>query len=166
MNTYNLIDRENDSGEITVEGKQVEWCRSDGSVVCVNLHEVVVVGEYTTSAGPFADDWFLVFVLRSGEWKAVSVYAEGYNELANELSKFYGLNFEEHFLCASTEWRSFIRYPASLKGNELFKHVPSKSYKPPTSLFQNFKRAFGLDSCSKDRNIELTPEVKNELLKP
>ena len=163
MATQPIIERKNSSGEISVKGKLMKWHKTNGGTVSIDLEQVAVIGEYTTDIGLFADDWFLVFVCKNGEWEEVSVYAEGFQEMARLLSELFGIDFSRPFLVNSAEWKSFLRYPKHLEGKELFVLTPPKGYKPATTVFQNFKLALGMGVYGKDWNIELTYEVKAEV---
>ncbi len=137
----------------------------DGGCTYVDLDKVVAIGEYTTDSGPFTDDWFLVFVFKSGAWEEVSVYTDGFQELALYLTELFGIDFSKPFLANSTEWKSFVRYPKSLEGKELFVLTPPKGYKPPTTFLQNMKVALGLGVYGKDWEVDLTEEIKAEIAK-
>ena len=83
--------RKAESGLLLFDGSHISYISDDYGRFSVPLHDVAVVGEFTTSEGPFIDDWFLVFVPRSGDrWFAASVYADGTSELLAHLSTILG----------------------------------------------------------------------------
>ena len=165
MATQTIIERENSSGTVSFKGKLINWRKTDGYNVTINLGQVAVIGEYTTDRGPFADDWFLVFVFKGGEWEKVSVYAEGFQELVQFLSQRFNIDFAIPFLTNGTEWKSFVRYPQNLEAKELFRLTPPRGYKPPTTILQNMKVALGLGVYGKDWEVQLADEVKVEIAK-
>ena len=52
------------SGFVQINGDNVEWHQHGERTISFDLDEIVVVGEYTTDAGPWFDDWFMVFVTK------------------------------------------------------------------------------------------------------
>lgn len=165
MTPQPIIQRTHDSGQVQWADELIEWQKPDGSTVTIYLREVVVIGEYTTDAGPVSDDWFFVFVYRSGEWESVSVYAEGVDGLTEHLSKAYGIDFTKYFLANSTEWQSYVRFPKDLEGQKLFIFEPPQGYQPPITFMQQVKSALGLGVYSKSWDVELTEAVKDKLTK-
>ncbi|ANE51258.1 hypothetical protein [Flavisolibacter tropicus] len=124
MSKQPIIERENQSGKVTCEGRRIEWHKIDGSIISIDLESVVVIGEYTTDNGPFTDDWFLVFVFKNGEWEEVSVYADGFQGVEQHLSDLFSLDFPKPFLANSTNWKSYVWFPQNLEGKELFVLTP------------------------------------------
>lgn len=165
MATQPIIQREISSGKINFQGKVIIWHMPNGDSVSIDLDQVVVIGEYTAAHGPFIDDWYLAFIYKNGDWKEISVYAEGYDELMQYLSALLGIDFTKPFLANSTEWKSYVRYPANLERKELFVLIPPTGYKKATTIFQRIKLALGFGVYGKARGIELTGEVKAEVAK-
>jgi hypothetical protein len=166
MATQPIIEREYSSGNINLKDKLIEWHKPNGDIVSIDLEQVVVIGEYTTDSGPFVDDWFLTFVNKSGEWKEISVYAEGFDELTQYLSTLLGIDFTKWRLANSTNWKSYVRFPIHLEGKELFVLTPPKGYKKATTILQHIKLALGFGVYGKAWNIDLTEEVKMSLPPP
>lgn len=158
-----IIERENSSGIINLQDKLILWHMPNGDTVSIELDLVVVIGEYTTAHGPFIDDWFLAFVYKNGDWKEISVYAEGYDELMQYLSTLLGIDLTKAFLANSTNWKSYVRYPVNLERKELFVLIPPKGYKPATTIFRKIKLALGFGVYGKPWSIDLTEEVKAEI---
>ena len=105
-----------DSGSITVEGDVLVW--RDGEEVIIS--DTVVVGEYTTSDGPWFDDWFLVLVMKDGSWHSISQYAKNIEAVIAYLNKKFQADIVACSLVSSTSWNSVVLYPAHLKGKPLF----------------------------------------------
>lgn len=167
MKTENsIIERERYSGTVTWSGSNIEWQNPDGPDVIINLDEVVVIGEYTTDAGAFFDDWFLVFVYKTGDWDSIPVYAEGIDALKQYMSALYDADLSTSFLANSTEWRSYIRYPQGLEGKPLFKFQAPKGYTQPTTFIHKLKSALGLGVYGKSWAFDLTDEVQSKLKQP
>ena len=75
----------------------------NGPDVTISIGDVIVIGEYTTDAGPFFDDWFLVFVYKTGDWDSISNYANRIDILKQHLSKIYNTDLSKYLLTNSTE---------------------------------------------------------------
>lgn len=160
MKEQSIIEREKYSRIITCTETHIEWENPHGFNVNVDLNEVVVIGEYTTDAGPFFDDWFITFVYKNGEWKSIPVYADGIDALGEHLSGIFKIDFNKFFLANSTEWHSFVRYPEELEGKALFVIHPPEGYKSPKTPLQTMKSALGLGVYGKDWDFDLTDEVR------
>jgi hypothetical protein len=163
MMPQSIIQRTHDSGQVQWTDELIEWQKPDGSTVTINLKEVAVIGEYATDAGLVSDDWFFVFVYRSGNWESVSVYAEGVDGLTEHLSKKYGIDFTNYFLFNYTEWQSFVRFPKDMEGQKLFNFEPPQGYQSPTTFMQQVKSVLGLGVYSKNWDVELTEAVSAKL---
>jgi hypothetical protein len=99
--------------------------REDGGQECgweLQVADLVLVAEYTTSEGPFLDDYFLVFWMRDhGELLKAecSFYAEGRDEALAETGRVLGAKLELE-LAWSTEWNSRVIWPEALTGKPYF----------------------------------------------
>jgi hypothetical protein len=83
------------------------------------LSEIKVIGEYTNQNGPFADDYFYVFITNLEEWHEASFYADGRDSFFRKLGA--ELHQELHgTLVASADFNSNIIWPTSLAGKEMF----------------------------------------------
>lgn len=81
-----------------------------------------MVAEYTTNEGPWADDYFLVFVESdNGKLSVVraSLYSDGTDEVLRDLGQCWAANIETR-LHNSTEWKSRVLWPPELAGTEYF----------------------------------------------
>lgn len=157
------MERESHSGIVSWTDSQIEWQNPNGPDVVVHLNDVVVIGEYTTDAGSHFDDWFLIFVYRTGEWESIPVYADGMDDLKRHLSELYRTDLSKYFLTNSTEWKSYIRYPQDLEGTPLFVMSAPAGYEYPKSFFRKIQAAIGLGVYGRCWDFDLTEEVKNRL---
>jgi len=108
------------SGALHFDGSLITYTSQDYGSFAIPLSEVAVIGEFTNDNGPFADDWFLVFVHRSGkEWFEASIYAEEVESVREQLSSALGSSITLH-LATSTDFASCILWPASFAGSPLF----------------------------------------------
>ena len=91
-------------------GKEI-WRKAIADLACL--------AECTNSSGPFADDYFLVFVDKSGFCRETPFYAEGRDETIATLRTALGgaLRFG---LVHSTRSASRIMWPKELEGHPLF----------------------------------------------
>lgn len=112
------------SGKIEIEIDKIIWKNKGENVAEINFDEISMIGEYTIDS--MFDDWFIVFVAENGSWKRISMFAENINELLNVLSEKFILEVGQTQLANSTEWKSVISYPKSLRGRKLFKLVGKK----------------------------------------
>jgi len=83
---------------------------------------IVLVAEYTTNEGPYADDYFLVFVtVEDGKlyFSTCSVYSGGAEEVLSSVQQHLGSPIQLE-LQGSTEWRSRVAWPVNMAGTEYF----------------------------------------------
>ncbi len=144
-------------------GTKIEWQNPNGSDVVIELDDVVAIGEHTTDAGPFFDDWFLTFIYRTGNRDSIPVYADGTDGLKHHLSNFYNTDFSKYFLVNVAEWRSYIRYPKDLEGKPLFVIHAPKDYRKPQNLFNILNSILGIGVYGKSWELQLTDELKSKL---
>ncbi|MBC7892737.1 MAG: hypothetical protein H7Y12_11025, partial [Sphingobacteriaceae bacterium] len=74
------MEKVNSSGVVRTAGDVIKWTYKGELLLSIDMNEVVVIGEYTNDAGPWRDDWFLVFVTKSGSWQSIPRYADGIDE--------------------------------------------------------------------------------------
>lgn len=87
----------------------------------LRLDEVRVFGEYTNQNGPFADDWFLVFLRADDEyWFEAPVHAEGAEQLLELLRAQLNIDTVECKLAHSTDFESRVMWPRELAEQPLF----------------------------------------------
>jgi hypothetical protein len=117
----------------------------------IPVSNLVFIGEYTTSAGPYGEDWFIVFAEKVDDvWQSASSMID-HESFWKELSN--ALNCEiAPALSWSTSWASNVFYPTELNGTELYRIV--KTDTQPKTFWQ---RVFGKTD---DERIELTDAVK------
>ena len=76
----------------------------------------------TTNAGPWAEDYFLIFVEADHDKLYVaraSLYSNGIEEVLRGLGQRWNANIELQLL-NSTEWKSRVLWPPELVGTEYF----------------------------------------------
>lgn len=114
--------------------------------------EIRVIGEYTTEAGPFAGDWFLVMIFEHEPRQEISIYElpEGALEVLSR--RLDGVC--EIGLANSAHLNSRILWPIDIVGKPLYRF---ESIKPGT-LSEWFKRLFGLEI-----ELVLTDEARSAL---
>ena len=99
-----------------------------GDTVCwtLPLAELEIFGEYTDPNGPYVDDYFFVFIIRSHHWNEASFYATGSEEFLKELGNLLGTNLTCG-LVSSTDYYSRVIWPPKLEDLQLFEFVPVES---------------------------------------
>jgi len=112
----------------------------------LRLDDISLIGEYTTTAGPVDQDYFIVFIDSNGtSYDAPAVTLEGYVE--DELRKrFRPLTLQ---LVGSTAERSRIAWPPSVADAELYTYTPQ----PARTWTERVLRLFG----TRNVNIDLSP---------
>jgi hypothetical protein len=153
------------SGVVTLEGDKVIWHNEDVVFATFSLSDVVAIGEYTNSNGPWFDDWFLVFVMKDESWSKISNYAENIDVLRAYLAQQLDPDLKAGYLFFSTSWNSMVNYPVSVKGRPLFELVPSDSYHPPRNIFQKLLHSLGIGKFDPSMKIELAAEVRKLMVK-
>lgn len=118
--------RQNESHAGTLKcQKDVLSYQSGSHSWSVGVSDIVLVGEYTTSDGPLADDYFLVFFTaqQSEGWHQASFYAEGRDEALATLAEIFGRPLQLG-LCNSANFKSQIIWPHSVAEKVLFDLIP------------------------------------------
>lgn len=113
-----------ESGRLSVAGDSIEYILPGRpQAYCQNwslsIRDIKVIGEYTDRNGPYIDDYFFVFVLADGTWRQASFYAEDRELFLRALSEKLEYKLECG-LCNSTDYKSRVLWPESLKGQNLF----------------------------------------------
>ena len=100
----------------------------DGSLDwCVPVSELILVAEWTTSHGPWAHDWFIVFVsIEDGKPSFAVCPAAGSEPILEYLSQQFGVVISVGLL-KSTDWDSNIIWPPSLAGQKYYTFKPVES---------------------------------------
>jgi hypothetical protein len=102
------------------DARSVRFELGDGiEPVLVDLNAVVLVGEFTTEDGPFADDHLLAIWLENGRVIELPVVTAGIAELLQRLNSLAGANVEIA-LAAQSSFASRVMHPPALAGRELF----------------------------------------------
>ena len=133
------------------------------SLADINNFDIKIVGEYTTAAGPFADDWFLVLVNENRKWVEISYDIPDIDDYIDNLNRRLQTSLIGPSLANSSTFNSIITYPASLAGKKLFELAPQTGFNPPRNKFQIFLHGLGIGSFNYDMSISLTQEVTNWL---
>lgn len=154
---------EHSSGIIAIEGDKIIWHNTDLVFATFNLSNIVVIGEYTNSNGPWFDDWFITFVTKDGKWFSIPWYADNIDELTKILCDKFQPDLNVSYLTNSTIWKSIVRHPANLKDKPLFVLTPSKNYKEPKTFFDKILSSIGLGNFDTTKDISLTDEVMTGL---
>jgi hypothetical protein len=156
---------DHDSGTVTLEENWIIWHNTDLVFLQLDLNDVVVIGEYTNSNGPWFEDWFITFVTKDNKWSSIPIYANNIKELLELLAFRFDPSLKDCRLANSTSWKSIVRYPMELEGIELFQKVPSKNFKSPKNLFQKLLFSLGLGNFNRSLKLELSQAVKIEVSK-
>jgi hypothetical protein len=85
----------------------------------IAIADLVCIGEYTTSGGPFVDDYLLVFARKDGLWNEASFYSEGCEKAIEGIGNALGCRLNLG-LAHSTTLASRIIWPKQLQGQPIF----------------------------------------------
>jgi hypothetical protein len=88
----------------------------------ITSRDVLVVGEFTTESGPYADDYFVVVVLRTGN--VVEVPTDAADEIHAELERLTGTALAVG-LANRTDFASRVLYPPALRDHPLYEFTPA-----------------------------------------
>jgi hypothetical protein len=138
--------------KLTIEENRVVFEQDPKNKWTLEIDKIKFIGEYTTNAGPIADDYFFVFADTVDRWWQAPTLSVDHEKFWKELGQ--RLKFEiAPGLFHSTTWATRVIYPKTLEGQELFKIVKTENKK------QNFiQRLLGIGG--ERERIELTDNVK------
>ena len=112
------------SGKLVFSNGKVHYGWDSGEW-CVAVSDLLLIGEYTTSEGPYFDDYFLVFITGENAPRQVaSFYADGRDEMLARLSEALDAKIELG-LANSPDFKSRILWPPGLGGQELLRMMPA-----------------------------------------
>ena len=151
------------SGIVRLQNDKILWDYDNKNILQIAINDIVVIGEYTNSDGPYLDDWFLTFVTKDGNWQNIPWYADNIDELTNLLCDKFQSDLNVSFLTGSTEWASVVRHPTHLKNKTLFKVTPTESFKEPKTFFDKLLSSIGFGGFDTTKYVDLTEEVKSEV---
>jgi hypothetical protein len=108
---------------LRIKGSSLE-CSNDSRTTrwSLQIEDIALMAEYTTSEGPCLDDYFLVFVTVEGNklyFATCSFYADGRDAALANLQEHLGSPIEL-VLAGSTEWNSRVLWPPEMVGREYF----------------------------------------------
>lgn len=113
-----------DSGELSLGDGELRYVNPHGRWA-LKVADIRLIGEITTSEGPWFDDYFCVFSTRFEDgWHEAPMSARGCNDVLVELGGILGAKLESA-LCNSTQWKTRIMWPEPWKGQELLTAIPA-----------------------------------------
>ena len=86
----------------------------------MDIHDIAVIGAYTTAAGPYLDDYFLVFVGRDQMVYEAPIDAIGTKECLAALEGRLRTTLQPS-LANSTSWKTQVLWPETLRDEPLLK---------------------------------------------
>jgi hypothetical protein len=128
-----------------------------------NLSDIIVIGEFTNSDGPWFDDWYFTFVTKDSKWYNIPQYAGNIEELIKVLCLNFDPSLKERQLANSTTWKSRVSYPKKLRGRELFILAPSQTYRQPKRYLDKLLYSIGFGKFDTTMDIKFTDHVLNEI---
>lgn len=143
----------NQSGRIMIEGDAISYVIPQNDGWRVPVADLRLIGERTDHHGPFADDYFFLFLTRNEHFEA-SFYAEGREELLSGLSRRLQHELRAG-LCHSTDLASRLLWPARLEGHPIFDLIPEE---PAATVLGRLKQRVWPKV-----HMRFTDEVRREL---
>ena len=105
------------TGRMWIEAGQVCYVGSDDDQWRVPVESVAVIAEYVNGLGPFVDDYYLVFVLATGDrWESAELSTEGIDDV---LARLCGQEIAARALLGRTDQCSHVLWPPALAGRPL-----------------------------------------------
>ena len=104
------------------------------------IEKIKLIGEYTTSAGPYTDDYFFVFIEKEDEWWQAPTTAIEHEAFWRELGLKLGTSLVPG-LAASVDWKTRVIFPPELEDKSLFNVIKVNTEDTPF-----WKRIIGLGS--------------------
>lgn len=147
--------QKNISGRTYIKDDKIIWESDAGLLIQIPISDIKIIGEYTTNSGPFEDDWFFVFILGIYDFRQISAYATGIEEMLEHLGQQVDTKLEGQ-LADSADWKTNVLWPTNFRGQELL----NLTEKQPTSTWEKLKFKIGLTN---NKEIELTDNLKKFL---
>lgn len=144
----------NESGALALVGNELSYVLANQPAWRLLVAKIRSIGEYTTSAGPFIDDYFLLFVDEEAHVYEASFYAQGRDEALASLSAHLHAPLQLR-LANSTSWRSRVLWPPELVNQALF----LVQRRPPRLL----REYIWTWLCVPPESITLTPSILEHL---
>lgn len=133
----------------SIQGGRIKAQFADGARWDVALSDIVLVGEYSTQEGPWADDHFYCVIDKEGTRYDVGD-EEGASLFLDQLSSALGVCLTPK-LILSTDFASCILYPLQAYGQPLFV-LPLR----PQTVFEKVKSLF----ASGEHDLRLSEVAK------
>ena len=106
------------SGRLEIRGDILWHGNDERTGWSVDIHNIAVIGAYTTEAGPYLDDYFLVFVARDQMVYEVPIDAVGTKDCLAVLADRLHTTLRPA-LANSAAWKTQILWPESLRNQPL-----------------------------------------------
>ena len=108
-------------GKVILEGDLLTFSSSDYyKDWTVTLDRIVVIGEYTTSEGPFVPDYFSIIIDDTETWHMLPHGAAGYQEAFDRIAKLFETNWS-YGLANITDYASRVMWPGILENKPAFR---------------------------------------------
>lgn len=119
MDEQTIIPRD-DAGKVYIQNNTMVWEVDSKSMLEINIPAICIIGEYTTMHAVFRNDWFIVFVLNAEETFQISAYANGMQEVLQQLSQLLKAEIKPK-LGSATNFKSNVVWPAEISGQQLYR---------------------------------------------
>jgi len=104
---------------LSTNGTSVHYEAAEERVWQITISNLVCIAEYTTAAGPWADDYFLVFMTRDELFYEASFYSDGRDVTLESLEMSLGCSLRPELIQSATS-SSRVLWPAAVEGKPLF----------------------------------------------
>jgi len=133
-----MATNEHNYGHVELQDDKVVWTINGQPMYQIPVSDIKIIGEFTTSDGPFLDDWFLTIITHDA-WLEIPMYVTGMGQFINDLEKKLetSLNYQ---LANSASWKTRIMFPDGAKDQELYDIIDIGS----KTFWNRVKKIFGL----------------------
>ena|ERR1700722_2043331 len=122
------MSKQNSSGCLRFENSDIVYSSEEKELWRLPLAKLRAIGEYTTSEGPYLDDYFIVFVSDKADFCTASFYADGRIPFLLTLSEKIGDKINLG-LSNSANWKTRGVWPKAIEGQEFLHRIPEPKAK-------------------------------------
>jgi hypothetical protein len=138
-----MATNEHNYGHVELQDDKVVWTINGQPMYQIPVSDIKIIGEFTTSDGPFLDDWFLTIITHDA-WLEIPMHVNGMGQCITDLEKKLktSLNYQ---LANSASWKTRIMFPDGAKDQELYDIIDIGS----KTFWNRVKKIFGLQSSAR-----------------
>ena len=148
-------DNDERSGTIELDDKFIIFKSQGAEIYKFLLGDIKIIGEMTTQADAFANDWNIIFIGKDGTQYYVPAYANNMDDFLKELGTKLNTTIIGS-LSWSVDFNSNVIFPENLAGQKLLDFTDDE----PKNIWEKFLKFMGF---GKPITSDLTNEIKSYL---